>query len=267
MQRIAWLTDIHLNFADEPTRQQFLGELESERFDALLLGGDIAEAPTVAQYLVELEASCDSPLYYVLGNHDYYFGSIEGVRRQVVELGDTRPRLRYLTSSAWFPLGSESAVVGHDGWADAREGDYLASYVMMNDYELIAELAPYSKLGRWEKLQQLGDEGAAHIRRVLPQALAVRDHVFLLTHVPPLRSACWYEGRISDDEWAPHFTCQAMGQAILDVMRRHPDQRLTVLCGHTHSPGVTAPLDNVVIYTGGARYGEPAVTRVFELAD
>ena len=53
-----------------------------------------------------------------------------------------------------------------------RLGKYEKSYVMMNDYRLIAELAPLSKEARWPVLKKLGDEAAAHIRRVLPIALA-----------------------------------------------------------------------------------------------
>jgi hypothetical protein len=41
---------------------------------------------------------------------------------------------------------------------------------------------------------------------------------------------------------------------------------LTVLCGHTHSAGESQPLDNVLILTGGADYGRPAITRTFDLA-
>ena len=75
----------------------------------------------------------------------------------------------------------------------------------------------------------------------------------LLTHVPPVREACWHEGQLSDDQWAPHFTCLAVGEAILDVMAGHPDKRLTVLCGHTHGQGETQPLPNVQILTARRR--------------
>ena len=110
----------------------------------------------------------------------------------------------------------------------------------------------------------LGDEAAAHIERCLPLALQSYDHVYLLTHVPPFREACWYDGRLSDDEWAPHFTCMAMGTVIRDIMRKRTDQRLTVLCGHTHGSGVAHPLPNVTVETGGAEYGRPEVTRIWE---
>jgi 3',5'-cyclic-AMP phosphodiesterase len=114
-------------------------------------------------------------------------------------------------------------------------------------------------------LKSMGDEAAAHVRRHLPAALEAREEVYLVTHVPPLRAACWYDGRISDDEWAPHFTCQAMGQALLEIMPRFPDRRLTVLCGHTHGSGFTQPLANLRIHTGGAEYGQPVLHQVLEV--
>ena len=99
---------------------------------------------------------------------------------------------------------------------------------------------------------------------VLPRC-AQRSKINLLTHVPPFRQACWHEGRISDDQWAPHFTCHAVGQAILEFMADHPDKRLTVLCGHTHGHGETQPLSNLKVITGGAEYGRPEIARVLEL--
>jgi hypothetical protein len=191
-----------------------------------------------------------------LGNHDFYFGSLAQVRSGVTQLCRAEPDLRYLTNESWMALTDRTA---------AREGDYLHSYVMMNDYKLIAELAPYNKVERWSLLKSLGDRAADHIREHLPEALAAREDVLLVTHVPPFRAACWYDGQISDDEWSPHFTCQAMGQAILEIMARCPERRLTVLCGHTHGGGQAQPLPNVVVHTGGALYGQPAIARVFEV--
>jgi predicted MPP superfamily phosphohydrolase len=52
-----------------------------------------------------------------------------------------------------------------------------------------------------------------------------------------------------------------MGEAIIEVMERHPAVRLTVLCGHTHGGGECTPLPNVRVITGAARYHAPAVQR------
>jgi 3',5'-cyclic-AMP phosphodiesterase len=265
MKRIAWLTDIHLNFLLAHEVDQYLQSVAAERPDAVLISGDIAESHNVCDYLKRINDAIIAPIYFVLGNHDYYHGSIAETRAQVIALCATHPRLRYLTAlDEVEPLTKHVGLIGHDGWADGRAGDYARSLVIMQDSRLIAELTSLGKLERWEVLKSLGDEAAAHIWRLLPRALARFEDVLLLTHVPPLREACWHEGQLSDDQWAPHFTCQAMGTAILDVMAAHPDKRLIVLCGHTHGQGETQPLANVQILTAGAEYGQPAIARVFE---
>jgi hypothetical protein len=40
-------------------------------------------------------------------------------------------------------------------------------------------------------------------------------------------------------------------------MTKHPDCYMTVLCGHTHSPGVVRMMPNFEVRTGGAEYGMP----------
>ena len=263
--RLIWLTDIHLNFLSDEETDNFLSSVRAAEPDAILLTGDIGEANSVMPILEKLDAAWQRPLYFVLGNHDFYGGSITGVRAEVTALGRKRPNLRYLTALDVIELTPTVGLIGDDGWADARLGDYERSLVMMNDYRLIAELAPLSKQNRWPKLKELGDQSAQHIRRVLPQALAKYPRVILGTHLPPLRDACWHEGQVSNDEWLPHFTCKAIGDAILEIMRESPQKKLVIYCGHTHSPGICQPLPNVTIHTGSAEYGFPKVQQVIEL--
>jgi predicted phosphohydrolase len=264
MKRFLWLTDIHLNFLTPAGVADFLDRLVREVPDGLFVGGDIGEAPPLAAYLRCFLECLPCPIYFVLGNHDYYRGSIAGVRKVVGELCRQYPLLVYLSASEAVELTPRLALVGHDGWGDGRTGDYERSDVMLNDYFLIEELALHDKQSRLPLLQRLGDEAADHMRRVLPPALARYDEVIVLTHVPPFREACWYAGRISDDEWSPHFTCMAMGKALLEIMEAHPHRKITVLCGHTHSGGETRIRDNLVVLTGGAEYGRPTVQRVFD---
>lgn len=264
MKRVAWLTDIHLNFLSAEESGAFFDNVSAARPDAVLIGGDIAEAPELARQLERIAAAWSCPVYFVLGNHDFYFGSIRQVRADVERVCREAPHLVYLTSSGAIELSPAVGLCGDDGWADARLGDYERSLVMMNDYRLIEELAAVGKAARWPLLKALGDTAAEHARRVLPAALDRWPRVVFLTHVPPLREACWYQGQISNDEWLPHFTCLALGQALVEIMRKRPDRRLTVLCGHTHSPGETWPLPNLQILTGDAEYGQPRIQQVFE---
>ena len=67
---------------------------------------------------------------------------------------------------------------------------------------------------------RLGDDAAATLRPHLVEALEAAPEVLLLTHVPPFREACWHEGRTSDDDWAPGFTCKAVGDLLLGQVDR-----------------------------------------------
>ena len=267
-KRIFWLTDIHLNFLTPEAVGKFLAELAAQSPDAVLIGGDIGEAESVVAYLTQIEEALACPVYFVLGNHDFYGGSIKGTRSRVSQLAAGSDSLVYLTASeseeGIVELAPGVGLVGHDGWADARFGDYEGSTVMLNDYRLIQELAAVDKARRRPLLNELGDEASAHFRRLLPRALERFEHMLLLTHVPPMREACWHEGRLSNEEWLPHFACQAVGQELLDATGRFPERRLTVLCGHTHGRGVARPRENLEILTGAAEYGAPAVEKVFD---
>jgi predicted MPP superfamily phosphohydrolase len=263
-KRVVWLTDIHLNFLSDSRVDAFLSDVTSQRPDGVLIGGDIAEAHNVCDYLGRIQAAIECPFYFVLGNHDFYYGSIRATRKRVEELCTEHKRLHYLTLEAADALSEHVGVVGHDGWADGRLGNYPRSLVKMLDWKLIEELEPHDRQSRWEVLKGLADEAAAHLRRVLPAALARFEHVVLLTHVPPFLAACWHEGKISDDQWSPHFTCHAVGAAIVEIMDAHPDRKLTVLCGHTHGQGETSPRANITVLTGGAEYGAPRIARVFD---
>jgi len=135
----------------------------------------------------------------------------------------------------------------------------------MTDFYAIEDLANLENPARFARLGALGDEAAAHFRRVLPQALETFPRVILLTHVPPFRETCWHEGRISSDDFLPHFTCKAVGDVLLEIMESRRDRELTVLCGHTHGRGEVEILPNLRVVTGGAEYGKPEIQSVIEV--
>jgi Icc protein len=266
MMKLAWLTDIHLNFLEPHEVQAFLDQVRAAAADAILLTGDISHARDVAQRLEEMDSAIGRPIYFVLGNHDYYGGSIHDVREAVRHVCSQRPNLHYLTGAEPIELTPDVGLIGHDGWADARLGDYERSYVMMNDYKLITELAGMTKIDRWPILKALGDQAEAELRPALLAAIARFRRVLVATHLPPLREACWHEGQISDDEWAPHFTCKAIGDLLMEIAPEHPERPVAVYCGHTHSPGICRPLPNLTIHTGGSEYGRPAIQGILDVS-
>jgi predicted phosphohydrolase len=265
--RLAWLTDIHLNFLEPDDRDQFLNTIDG-RCDAVLLSGDIGESQSVCRFLREMESALRKPIYFVLGNHDFYHGSIARTRAEVGELARRSDFLVYLNQEGVVELTPSTALVGHDGWADARLGNFYRSQVRLNDFILIEELARYTKggfldkLGLQETLESLAQEAAEHFVKVLPEAAGRYREVLAVTHVPPFREAAWYQGKPSSDDFLPYFASKIVGDVMRDVMRSHPNSKLLVLCGHTHGEGEVEVLDNLHVWTGGAEYGSPKIQRM-----
>lgn len=263
MKRIAWTTDIHLDFLEEPNQiERFCQNIVEANPDSVLIGGDIAIAATVDEMLFLLAKHLQRPIYFVLGNHDFYKGSIAEVRAKVAQLTRRSSWLHWLSNSGVTELTSKTGLLGHDGWADGRLGNRVRSEVMLNDYFLIQEFVGLAPLRRFAKLSALGDEAARYLKIHLLSAVTRFPNVLLLTHVPPFKEACWFEGQISDDEFLPHFTCSAIGDALIQVMQNHPDCNLTVLCGHTHGQGEATILPNLHVKTGGAEYGKPRLNEL-----
>lgn len=263
--RLAWLTDLHLNFTTPAQRQALYDSIRQASPDALLVGGDWAEAPSLIPTLNEWQANLPLPTYFVLGNHDFYHGSLHLVQTALAQYLPTQSRLTYLSTSAPISLTPQTALIGHDSWADGRCGDFFRSTVQLNDYLLINELKRLHPYKLHEKLNQLGDEAAAYLAAQLTQALATHQNILLLTHVPPFREACWHQGQISDDTWLPHFANQAVGQRLATIMADHPKHQLTILCGHTHSDGTAQILPNLIVHTGEATYGAPAIQQILSV--
>lgn len=262
--RVAWLSDIHLNFLAPPDRARVIGEWAGLDVDTFVITGDISEADDLVARLRDLAAGLRRPLHYVLGNHDFYRGAIADVRAAISKLGNEVPELSWLGDREVMPLTPSTALVGHDGWADARLGDYDATTLQLTDFQLIHDFVGLSRAERRRRLEELADEAASHVSQRLHDALKHFPHVVVATHVPPFAASCSTEGRIWNADWLPYFVSHAMGQAIGAAAENHPDHRITVLCGHTHRAANAMVRDNLLALTAPAEYRDPRVERVFD---
>ena len=261
--RVAWATDIHLDFLRPVAVTAFAEQIRDAAPDRVVLSGDLSTARALAGHLESLLTTLGRPIDFVLGNHDYYGASLADVRRQVAELCGRHPQLGYLPGAGVVPLEGGVALVGVDGWGDARFGAVETTPVRLNDFRLITDLQGHQGAALWACLGALGDAEAAQLAPTLEAALGAHQRVLVLTHVPPFREACWHEGRLSDDNWLPFFTCKATGEVLVAAAEAWPDRRILVLCGHTHGAGEAWPRPNLRVLTGGAEYRAPT----FQLLD
>ncbi len=298
--KLAWTSDLHLVFlrpsgeATNSSLPTWLAQLARQSFDALAISGDISEAPHLHEHLGMLESYVQRPIYFVLGNHDYYRSSF----------GEVLPALRIFTSGSthlhcldlmeYIELTSTTALVGHGCWGDGGYGDFHGSRIMLNDWKVIEELRMWQK-GPWrlsclarcgaceaevmnwkvepedldremmaEQLRVLGQRAAEHIRRVLPMALAAKPNVVLLTHAPPFAPRS-VRTKTNWEWWAPHAACKAAGDAIEEIMNDHPDRQLLILSGHVHSASCIQVARNIEQRTASAQYGEPRIEDMIEV--
>src|SRR4030042_726772 len=94
-----WLNDIHLEFLGNPEIESFVRSLADNKADGVLIAGDIAQAHTVSTYLSRLQHALAVPIYFVLGNHDFYHGSIAGVRSAITALVHRSSNLHWLSET------------------------------------------------------------------------------------------------------------------------------------------------------------------------
>ena len=89
--KLIWLTDIHLNFLTLENRMEFYQKVVAASGDKILISGDIPEAPSVSEILKEMAKTIQKPIYFVLGNHDYYRGKIDSLRKEIHKLIKNEP--------------------------------------------------------------------------------------------------------------------------------------------------------------------------------
>ncbi len=256
---LLWATDIHLDHVSPERGVSFIREMASKNPSAVLITGDISTAETVDKWLIFMDRTFNCPVYFVLGNHDYYHGSIEGVRQRVRQVTRNTLRVKWLPEMGVVMLTPNTALIGCDGWGDARLGDFERAETKMSDYIYIKELIGLDRPRIKQVLNALGLDSARYLARVLPDAMNQAQFIIIATHVPPFAEACWHQGRRGDAKWVPNYTCGAMGEVIQTAAQNSMYHHFLVLCGHTHGYADVHILPNLHIKVGEVEYGNPIV--------
>jgi predicted phosphohydrolase len=263
--RLVWTSDLHLNHAGLRAWDDWTAQINDSDPDAILITGDLSEADDVVFQLRRIAESFSATIYFVLGNHDFYLSSLGSTRRNVSAVVRDETSLCYLTDASPVELSRGHFLVGEDGWGDATEGDYENSTVRLNDFLKIKDFQRVDPISWPRLLREQGAESAERLRSKLNLLPNSARRVLVATHVPPFRESCWYEGKTTDDSWAPFFVCGQVGKVLKEFAMEHPQVQTTVLCGHTHHAGTAKMMPNLVVHTAAAKYGCPAVERVMEV--
>jgi 3',5'-cyclic-AMP phosphodiesterase len=262
-----WITDPHIDHLENDQFSTLIDRIKSDESEGIILTGDIACSATCISLLKRLCKEVRIPIYFVFGNHDFYGSEIDIVRRETSILKERNSNLIYLTTlTSPIELAPGVCLIGHDGWYDARYGDYENSDVTMSDFAHIGDFAQLTKASLQIRLNELGTEAAKHVQEQLNLALRSYDQVILAIHVPPFREACLHNDEVADDFNLPFYCCKAVGDVILEIMGHMPEKQLLVLCGHTHHQAEYMPLPNVKVLVGKAKYGFSRVQSTIKIS-
>lgn len=261
--KLYWATDLHLEFLENDAEiDAFLRSYQNANPHGILIGGDTHQSSRNEEMLEILMNRFEAPVYFVLGNHDFYGSSIKSVRYSIQRAHKTIDRLHYLPNEGMIRLTDDAVLVGQGGWGDARLGRGTQTEVTLNDQLQIEDFINRSEEEQYSLMRSLGDEAAEHLKNHLPEAAEEASTVIILTHVPPFRQATRYEGKVSDPEYLSLFACKATGEVIRETARNHPGVQFLVLCGHTHHPADEQIRENLRVVAGSAEYEDPKFQKI-----
>lgn len=265
MNKLAWLTDVHLNFLTPEKRVSFYQRFKEQDIDAVLITGDIAETPNLGLLLTEFSTYINKTIYFVLGNHDYYHDSVKNVHKSVLDLCEKNNLLHWLGKPELIKLSDKEILIGLDGWADARYGNFASSPIQLSDRYLIEDLViaqNKSPADLQKQMQELADADVENFAKILDKALRYQPKKMIIaTHIPPFAECCRYHGLPSHPNWYPFLSSKATGDLLSQTARQYPQIQFLVLCGHTHMPYRTK-ISNLEIWVGKAEYAKPELQEI-----
>lgn len=265
--KVLWLGDLHLNRATDEQQSLLAEKLAALAYDAVVMCGDCSSGPDLVRHLSMLGAAvAPRRLLFVLGNHDFHQSSFREVREAVSRLCRTMPNLTHLGVGDVVELNADVAVIGHDGWADARAGWGKRTIVRSRDHHSIEDFRNLTKVELFARMETLGRESAAAFRSTLPRALTRYRHVVVATHAVPFPSATHFSGKVCDSKYQPHFSNLSAGLALIGITKRFPSKFVSVLAAHTHSAVHVRILPNLDVRVAGAQTGKPAIQGILDFS-
>jgi Icc-related predicted phosphoesterase len=210
---IQLVSDLHLDF----------GELEwgYTEADVVVLAGDI-HAKDKALAWIEKTFSKDTPVVYILGNHEYYGHSYPNLLN--VLKGHSLPNLHVLENDT-FTLNGYT-FIGATLWTDFKLCDDPFAMVnatsVMSDYRYIRMAPNYSKITA-QQILRIHEQSRKYISKQIEACDALKT-VVVTHHLPsPLSIHDSYKGEKSNAYYASDLS---------DLIRQY--QPRLWLHGHSH---------------------------------
>lgn len=257
---LLWMSDLHLDQAPTKNCRKLLRDLKTTEYDAAVITGDTAASATLPQHLEALAHACaPRPVYFGLGNHDFYGSSISATQGQIRTLCHRVSNLHHLQDHGVVWLIPNAVLIGHHGWADARCGWGNKTYVRSPDHWCIDDFRKLDQVGRFDLMAELGNASTRWIRQNLNTVIRNATTLIIATHVPAFHTSAHYNGTPCGPCHSPHYVNASLGGLLIGTARHNLQKQFTVLSGHTHSEVQEHILANLESRVAGAKRGSPRI--------
>lgn len=252
IKRYLWLSDTHFSGVSPWKLSKFLYKLHKETPSGIFITGDISNGLMTCFHLSLLAKTVSCPIYFILGNHDYHFHSIEGMHKKIRELCEKYSNLIWLKESGVIHLSNEIALIGSEGWHDLQIGD--PDYLLFTaDWLLTSNFRDLNLQQRIDYWRYLSNNSIIDITNKLKDAWDQGyKTTYILTHFPPWKEATRDVGTLLENYWLPYNTNIRLGKALEEMMLNDKNKHIEVLCGHTHSPEYIRISKNIHCQVGAA---------------
>jgi len=266
--KIVMCSDLHINFIrqkddwekrDEQYIKHFCSKIIAENPLCIVITGDTSEYPTLDLDLKLIQKYTNNiPIYFILGNHDFYHGSIAKTKQKARDITLlSNNKIVWLEENGIIKLTDKSCLIGADGFYDVYAGLAEYSTLNMSDFHLIEDFRFKHHLNRISLCRQLAQQSADIIERMVEEAVKTYETVYIATHVSPfVESALGPDGRQSNSTWIPFFSNLTLGDKLIELAEKNRELTLYVLAGHSHFPIKTQILENLHVNIGKAEYTE-----------
>lgn len=263
-KKFLWFSDIHLERASSYDKIKFLYSLIKEKPAGIFLTGDISNGIKLCYHLRIIAIIANCPIYFSLGNHDYYFSSLEKTTNKLRRLCQKHKNLIWLNDIKFARLSKKTAVIGVDGWYDVDKGNpnllkYTTDWLFVKDFRKLPSIV--ERMDLWKKIAY---DSALNAEIKINEVInAGFKNIYLLTHFPPWQEATKDVGSIFENFWISYNTNLTLGRKIKEVMSKHNNIRLTVLSGHTHEQSIVWIRKNIQCIVNDSNYlGGPQIRNI-----
>jgi 3',5'-cyclic-AMP phosphodiesterase len=259
-----WITDTHLDKLSPWKKYSFLLQLKQQEPKGIFLTGDISTGPLLSLDLWLL-SKVGCPIYFVLGNHDYHFSSIEKTHAKIRKLCAKYPNLIWMQDQEVIGLDDEIALIGAESWYSVDLGNpkwikYTMDWWLIKDFRQLPSMEK-----RIEAFRSIADESCKNIERKLEKAIE-QDYktIYILSHYPVCVEATRSEDVLMSSFWLPYDTNIRMGKTVERVMSKYKTKNARIFCGHSHQETFAQISRNVWCQVGRGRYiGVPHSQKIY----